>query len=151
MHNLAKNAKFIRLQPDDSGYGVTAGTSDVTSEYIDMLGFEEVTIVTGFGAITSTAVTSVKVQQCDTSGGSYADLASTSISVADDDDNQMTVHSIYRPKERYLKVVTDRGTANAVIDFQIAILCLPTNAPPTHDSATVVSAEYFNSPAEGTA
>lgn len=151
MHNLAKNAKFVRVKLDGTNYVGTAATTDLTSEYIDTLGFEEVTIVTGFGAITSSAVTSVKLTQCDTSGGTYADLTGTSITVADDDDNQVTVHGLFRPKERYIKVVTDRGTANAVLDFQLAILSNPTIAPVTHDSATVVSSEFYNSPAEGTA
>lgn len=143
--------KWVRIKPDGSGFTVAAGTSDVTSDVIDTQGYEGVEVLTGFGAITSSAVTSVKLTQCDTSGGTYADLAGTSIAVADDDDNQMTHHVLFRPLERYIKVVTDRGTANAVIDFQLVKLFGAKKQPTTDDTATVVSREIYVSPAEGTA
>lgn len=150
-HNLFKNAKVLRLKVDGTNYQASAGTSDLTSEAVDTFGFEEVTFITLFGAITSGAVTSTKAQQCDTSGGTYADLASTAISVADTDDNKVSVSSIYRPRERYLKHIIDRGTQNAVVDGVLVILSRPTTtAPVTHD-ATVIAAEYHSSPAEGTA
>lgn len=149
--NASRMGKELRIKVDGTNYTAAAGTSDLTSEYIDTAGYDSVVIRVGFGAITSSAVTSVKIQQCDTSGGTYADLEGTSIAVADDDDNQMTVHEIVRPRERYLKVVIDRGTANAVVDFCSATLFGAGKLPVTHDSATVVSAEVHVSPAEGTA
>lgn len=144
---LAKNVKVIRAMN-----AVAAGTTDQTSSWIDTAGFDGIVFITAFGTITSTAVTSVKIQQSTASDGTNgADLEGTSITVADDDDNQMTVHDIYRPRERYLAAVVDRGTANAVIDGIVAILYNGVKAPVTHDASTVVSAEYFASPAEGTA
>ena len=146
--NRANSEKAIRVMN-----GVVAGTSDQTSSAIDTKGFDGVKIYTAFGAITSGAVTSVKVQQSsdDGSADAYADLAGTSITVADDDDNQMTVHDIYRPRERYLKVVVDRGTQNAVIDGIIAVLYGAIKEPTTSDTVTVVARETHVSPAEGTA
>lgn len=133
--------------------GVVAGTSDQTSSAIDVAGYDGVKIYTLFGAITSGAVTSVKVQQSSDNGSvdTYADLEGSSITVADDDDDQVVVHDIYRPRERYLKVVIDRGTQNAVIDGIIAVLYGARKLPPTNDATTVVSREFHASPAEGTA
>lgn len=146
--NRANSEKTIRIMN-----AVAAGTSDQTSSAVDTQGYEGVKFYTAFGAITSGAVTSVKVQQSsdDGSADAYADLAGTSISVADDDDNQVVVHDIYRPRERYLKVVVDRGTQNAVIDGIVAVLYGARKEPTTDDSTTVVGRETHTSPAEGTA
>ena len=148
--NLTNAVNTKRIKVDGTNYTGAANTTDLTSEYVDTQGFEGARFICGFGAITSGAVTSVKVQQCDTSGGNYADLEGTGITVADDDDNQITVVEVYRPRERYLKHVVDRGTQNAVIDFLIVELYGAIEQPVSADSMTV-SQEIHNSPAEGTA
>jgi hypothetical protein len=149
--NLSTSIKTLRLKVDGTNYTGAADTSDLTSEYVDTQGFEGCRFVVGFGALTSTAVTSIKVQQCDTSDGSYSDLTGTSITVADDDDNKIAIVDIYRPRERYLKLVTDRGTANAVVDFLVAELYGATAHPVSQSSSIVISQEVHASPAEGTA
>lgn len=149
--NLANNVKSLRLKVDGTNYTGAAGTTDLTSEAVDTAGFEGCRFIVGLGAITASAVTSVKVQQCDTSGGTYADLEGSSVTIADDDDNQIAIIDIFRPRERYLKFVTDRGTANAVVDFLLADLYSPRVGAVTQDTTTVVSTEVHVSPAEGTA
>lgn len=146
--NSANGEKVIRVMN-----GVAAGTSVQTSSVIDTQGFEGVKIYTAFGAITTGAVTSVEVQQSsdDGSADTYVDLLGTNIVVADDDDNQVVVHDIYRPRERYLKLQINRATQNAVIDGVIAVLYGARKKPTTDDSATVVGRETHVSPAEGTA
>ena len=71
--------------------------------------------------------------------------------MADDDDNQIVALEIVQPKERYVRVVVDRGTANAVIDFGIALQSTAKAEPVTHDASTVVGSEVHLAPAEGTA
>lgn len=144
--NRANSEKTVRALN-----GVAAGTTAQTSSAIDTQGYEGVKLYSLFGAITSGAATSVKVQQCDTSGGTYADLEGTSVTVADDDDNQVVVHDIYRPRERFLKVVISRATQNAVIDGVVAVLYGAAKQPTTDDATTVVGRETHVSPAEGTA
>jgi len=153
MHNLSSVTKRIRVAPDDGAtttFTLAAGTSDKTTVYVDMLGYSSILWRVGWGAITAGAVTSIKAQQCDTSGGSYADLTGTSQTVADTADNSVSEVEIHRPQERYQRLYIDRGTQNAVIDFVEAILYNPRNSPPTQDS-TVAGTETFNTPAEGTA
>lgn len=146
-HNLANEVKVTRVMN-----GVAAGTTDQNSSAVDMQGWDGVMFITSFGAITSGAVTSVKLQQDTASGMSTAaDLAGTGQTVADDDDNQVVIHDLYRPTERYVRVVVDRGTQNAVIDGVVAIQYKGRKQPTTHDSSTVVSCEIYDSPAEGTA
>ena len=149
--NLSNGIKTIRMEADDSTFLVAAGSADILSEYVDTAGFEGVRFVIGFGAITSGAATSVKIKQCDTSGGSYADLEGTSITVADTNDNDVAIIDVYRPRERYLKVATLRATQNSAVDFLIAELYGARKVPTTEDSATVISREVHSSPAEGTA
>jgi hypothetical protein len=129
---------------------VAAGTTDQNSSSVDMKGFAGCQFVAMFGAITATAVTSVKVQTS-SDDSTFNDLEGTSITVADDDDNQAVVVDIGNPQERYLRCTIDRGTANAVIDGVIALQYLPDTEPVTHDTTTVVGSEFHHAPAEGTA
>lgn len=146
--NQSSDASWIRVMN-----AVAAGQTNQTSSAIDTAGYDGVEIVSAFGAITGGAVTSVKVQQSsdDASADAYADLASSSVTVADTDDNKIVVHDIYRPRERYLKVVISRATQNAVIDGVFARRYAPRVNPSTNDSTTVVSRKLLASPAEGTA
>lgn len=147
MNHGSLGEKVIRVMN-----GVAAGTSAQTSSAIDTAGFDAVKIYTLFGAIVSGAATSVKVQQSsDNDADTYADLEGTSVTVADDDDNQVVVHDIVAPRERYLKAVVSRATQNATIDGIIAVLYKARSAATTNDASTVVSREVHASPAEGTA
>lgn len=152
MGNLSDRVKTIRLRPDGSGYTVAAGATGVSSDIIDMQGYRGVRFIEGFGAIVANAVTSLKVQQNTANSASgMADLAGSSITVADDDDNQIAVTDILYPTERYLRVVTSRATQNATIDFLIAELYDPYELPADTSDASVVATEKFQTPAEGTA
>jgi len=141
-----KNHKIVQATTVTAG---AAATTDITSDAIDTAGFDGCTFVIPFGTITATAVTSVKAQQCDTTGGSYADLTGTAQTVADSDDDKTFYIEIFNPREQFLKCVVDRGTANAVVGAITAILWNAGNRPVTY--ASPVSGESFNNPAEGTA
>lgn len=145
--DIGKTLKFIRVEN-----GAVAGTSDLTSDYVDTQGYDGVLFLTSFGTITSGAVTSVKARQDTASNGATAeDLAGSAVTVADDDSNQVVVHDIYRPRERYVAIVVDRATQNAVLDGIVAILYHGTKAPVTNDATTIVALKTLISPAEGTA
>ncbi len=80
-----------------------------------------------------------------------ADLEGTDVAIADDDDNKLAVLDVYRPQERYVRLVVNRATQNAVIDGVIALQYKGRKAPVTHDVTTVAGAELHVSPDEGTA
>ena len=150
--NLTEMVKTIRLKPDGSTFAVAAGAADINSDVVDMQNFENVRFMVGFGAITSGAATSIKVQQgTDATVTDAADLLGTSVTVADTDDNQVAIVEIYKPRERYLRVVTKRATQNSVVDFAIAELWGAKKLPITDDAATTIGNEIHISPAEGTA
>ena len=143
-YNLSKAGKVTRVMD-----AVTAGTSDQNSTNIDMQGFDSVLFITSFGVITSSAVTSVKLQTS-TDNSSFSDLLGSDITVADSDDTSMTVHDLVAPQERYIRLVVLRGTQNAIIDGSNAQQYNATAEPVTHDATTVIGTELHVSPARGT-
>lgn len=145
--NLAKNTKVSIAVAPASG---VAGTSDINGATLDMSGFEGVLMVVTFGAITGSAVTSIKAQQGADSGLSdAADLAGTAQTIADTDDEKTFYIDLHKPQERYVRLVVDRGTQNAVVASAHYIQYGAHTMPTTH--GTNVSGETHISPAEGTA
>jgi hypothetical protein len=148
MHNLSRGIKSTRIENS-----AVAGTSTLTSDAVDMAGFRGARFVAAFGTITTSAVTSVKLQQSSDDGvaDSYGDIEGSDVTVADDDDNQLVVIDIYNPQKRYLKCIILRATQNSVFDGchvdQYGAYELPT----TDDTATVVERNILVAPAEGTA
>lgn len=146
--NLSKAGKVTRVMNAQA-----AATTDSTGSSVDMQGYDSVCFYASFGAITATAVTSVKAQQSsdDAVADAFADLLGTAISVSTTNGNDVVVLDISHPRERYVRPIVDRGTANAVIDGIIAVQYNANVEPVTHDTTTVVGAELHHAPAEGTA
>ncbi len=130
---------------------VGAGTTVITpSGFIDMQNMESCLFIAEFGAITATGVQSIEVHQSDASGGSYAALLGTKVSLADDDDTKVVMVEVVKPRKRFLKCIVNRATANAVLEGITAVLTGPKKLPTTQGT-TVVASEVHTSPAEGTA
>ena len=143
---LAKNTKVTRvLNAKAAGATAQNGTA------VDMQNWEGVMFVALFGTLTATQVTSIKAQQATSSSGTFSDLENTLLGPLDDDDSNKTlVLDVKNPRERYVRCVVSRATANAVIDGVVAIQYGPRKMPAAHDS-TVAASEAHASPAEGTA
>lgn len=147
--NLGKNVKISTAITPTAG---AAGTTDINGTTLDMQGFEGVLMLVRFGAITASAVTNVHAEQgAESDLSDAADLTGTGITVADDDDGQIFVIDLYRPRERYVRVVVDRGTANAVVASAEYIQYGNRKGPITQNVADAVTYELHVSPAEGTA
>jgi hypothetical protein len=129
--------------------GAAAATT-ITSSAVDTAGFDGCLFIVPLGTIVSGAATSVKVTQCDTTGGSYADLTGTNQTIADTDDDKLVYVDVVRPQEQFLKLVVSRATQNATIGGIIAIL-YGRRSLGTASHGTGVSGEQFNFVAEGTA
>jgi hypothetical protein len=145
--SLYKDTKVSQVITPTAG---AAGTADINGSTVDMSGFEGVMFIVTFGAITAGAVTSLKAQQGAASDMSdAADLENTGITITDTDDEKVKILEVYRPLERYVRVVVDRGTQNAVVASAIAVQYAPRVAPTSH--GTNVAGEAHVSPSEGTA
>lgn len=129
-----------------------AGTSAVNGAIIDMADFEGVQFVVALGALTATQVTSLKAQHGDAANLSdAADMAGTLTGPAlDADSNKTLVLDVNRPTKRYIRVVVNRATANAVIDSGMALQYGPKKKPTTNDATTTSATKSVVSPAAGT-
>lgn len=146
LRRLSSELKIIRHHGAEAA-GVTVITP---SAGVDTEGFGNCLFVVAVGTVTAGAATSIEVHQCDTAGGTYAALAGTNVTIADDGDNKYYYVEVSRPQERFLKCVVNRATQNAVIDGIFAILGAPTSRPITA-STTIGGGENWSSPAEGSA
>ena len=147
MQNLSKAVKLSQAITPTAG---AAGTSDINGATLDMQGFEGVLIEVTFGAITSGAVTSIKAQQGAASNLSdAADLEATAQTIADTDDEKTFYIDLVNPQERYVRLVVDRATQNAVVASATYIQYSADKLPTTHGAN--VSGELHIAPAEGTA
>jgi hypothetical protein len=145
-NNFAKDHKISQCSTVTAG---AAGTSDINATSVDMLGFEQVTFIVPMGAIVSGAVTSIKVQGSSDNSTWSIDLAGTSQTIADTDDDKTFYVNVVKPSYRYVRMVVDRGTQNATVGGIIAIQSNPKTLPVSH--GTSVSGETHISPAAGTA
>lgn len=144
---LAQKNKITQAIAPAAG---VAGTTDINGATLDMSGFEGILMKVTFGAITASAVTSIKAQQGAASDLSdTADLLGTGQTIADTDDEKVFYIDLYKPRERYVRLVVDRGTQNAVVASAEYEQYGARNEPVTHGSN--VSGETHISPAEGTA
>lgn len=139
--NLSKNVAVSLAKA-----GQSTGTTAVNGDVIDTQGYEGVMFV---GSIaTANAGNSVKAQQGALADGSdMADLEATSIASGDNGDSFLL--DIYRPRERYVRVVITRAGTTTVTGDVYALLYGARTYPVEHGAT--INAETHVSPAEGTA
>jgi len=133
--------------------GAAAQTA-ISCTAVNMTGFDGCLFLVPFGAIVSGAATSIKLTQCDTVGGSYADLTGTSQTVGDTDDNKTFVVDIQQPVEQFLKLEISRATQDATVGAVIAIPYHKSSRGtvlPVAGTNAIGGVERFTAPAEGTA
>lgn len=144
--NLSKNVQ-IRTALDHA-----EGSADRNGAEFDMQGFEGVLMVVKFGDIAAGAVTSIKAQQDTATGmGSAADLEGTGQTVAADDDNQIFIIDLYKPQERFVRVVVDKDASNNTEEMAFYIGYSAHKLPTVMTLADEVTYELHVSPDEGTA
>jgi hypothetical protein len=144
--NLSKNVQ-IRTALDHA-----EGNADRNGATFDMQGFEGVMMVVKFGDIATGAETNIHAESgTDSTPSDAADLTGTSITVEDDDDNQIFIIDLYRPRERYVRVVVDKDGSNNTEEMAFYIGYSSRKGPTVMTLADEVTYELHVSPAEGTA
>jgi hypothetical protein len=139
--NLGKRVKVTKvIAAQSAGTGTTNGT------ILDMQNWEGVLFVGG--AIgTANAGNYFKLQQDAASDlGSAADLVGSKITPGDNGDAIKV--DLYRPLERYVRIVAVRGASSTLGD--VYAIQYMSNKMPTTDASTIDSETHI-SPAEGTA
>lgn len=147
MNHLTEDKKVSSAVTPTAG---AAAQTAIEGTTLDMQGFDAFAVMLRMGAITSGAVTSMKIQQGDESNLSdAADLLGTSQTIAADDDGEIFISDIIRPAKRYVRVYVTRGTQDAVVASGEYIQYIAREKSVTQPSGTTV--EAFVTPAEGTA
>jgi len=126
---------------------VATGQAANESSVVDTVGFDSFTFIAALGAIDPTGTVVMKLQQCDTDDGSFADLTDASATATANDDEGLLVVEIYRPAERYLKAIVTTDVANGEIDSVICIKRDPKEIPVTQ-SDDVIDSAFVASPDE---
>lgn len=127
----------------------TAATTDVTSDSADLQGYEGCMFFVTLGVITGSAVTSIHAETS-SDDSNWNDLEGTNITIADDDDDEFFYLDIQRPRERYLRLIVDRGTQNAILGEIYALRYGAKSLPVTNTVTDAATGEIHISPAEGT-
>lgn len=135
---LSEEAKVTVVAP------VTTGTTTITGSALDMAGYDGALFIVRLG--TPAADNSIKITQCDTSGGSYADLTGTK--VGDHATDSPLIVDVRRPREQFLKYVVTR-TTSTTIDTVVIIQYKVRTRGVSQPSGTQIERHF--APAEGTA
>lgn len=151
MNLLSEGTKISSAVTPTAG---VAASTDLDGSILDMAGFDGVLVLVRMGAITATAVTGIRMEQGDASDLSDgSDLEGTAQAIADDDDDKTFFIDLFKPTKRYVRLVVDRATADAVVSsahyFQYTQGSLSKGVPTTHGSN--VAGESHVTPDEGTA
>ena len=143
MPNLSDSVGLIKVKDHSA-----ANTTAITSDAIDMQGYDGVLILTSFG--TAAADNTVKVQQSSDDGSTdaYSDLEGTSV-VSGTSDEDVWV-DVVKPTKRYLKLVAARGTSSTLESIW-AIRYGARKQPVDNTTSGTIIGEAHVSPAEGTA
>jgi len=146
--SILKNGEMQRILESEA-----AGTSDtLTSDAVDMKGFNSAYFIFTLGAITSTGTANCYLQQSsdDADADAYADLeGSAKISSGDTATQKIIIIEIINPGERYVKALIDRATANVEVD-SISVIKFGPKGMPTVQSSTVDGVNQLATPDEGT-
>jgi hypothetical protein len=135
---LSENCKITTVA------SVATGTSTITSSAFDMAGYDGVLFIVRLGSPATN--NNIRVSQCDTTGGSYAELEGSL--VGNHATDNPLVYDLKRPREQFVKYIVTRGTTTT-IDIVTVIQYKSRNRAQSQPSGTQI--ERAHNPAEGTA
>lgn len=143
--SLLKNIKITRVAASAS-----AAQTDVNGSILDMAGFDGVLFIALTGDVTDTSALALKAEQntLNQAGGMAELVGSAAFTAgATSADGKALVLDVFAPRERYIRAVLERGTANAVVDGIIAIQ-YQARSKPTAQDASVIASALINDPNE---
>lgn len=119
-----------------------AATTALTSDVVDMDGYDSVTFIALLGDVTSGSVLGLNIEHSDASGSGFAatTLNATFTAGASDADSKVLAVELHKPTKRYARAVLTRTTQNAEVGGIISVQSAPSKAPVSQD-ATVIDHE----------
>ncbi|MCV9960739.1 hypothetical protein OIU34_02405 [Pararhizobium sp. BT-229] len=143
--SLLKNTKITVVAA-----AAAAAQTDLASSFVDMYGFDGVLFVALTGDVSDTSALALKASQNtvnNPSGAAELVGGPTFTAGATNADNKALVLDVYKPRERYVRAVLKRGTANAAVSGILAIQYSGRRMPTEHDASVIASA-LLNDPNE---
>lgn len=130
--NHAQDQKHVAINSD-----MTVDNAAFTTAAIDTLGYDYAQIAVHFGNVPAN-VAALKVQECDTSGGTYADISGTVVGTDTDIDDAATTLPTaaagdgalivfeldLRNRKRFLDVVCTAGNGSGTVTEMSAVCTL---------------------------
>lgn len=117
--NFLRDCKITRVEAS-----AVAGTTTLTTDILNMQGYDSVCFIALLGDVTDTSVLALKVLGNATndtvSPTEYAGNAAFTAG-ASNADSKMLIVDVQKPRDQYVYATLARGTANAVLDGIIAI------------------------------
>lgn len=138
--NLSKDVKITVVAA-----AATAAQTAVTSDVLDMSGYDGVMFIALTGDVTATSVLTLTAKANSANSTSsptpVTQKATDAFTAgAADADSKALVVDVYRPTLRYVFVELTRTTANAVVGGIIAIQYSAANKPTTQAASVIASA-----------
>lgn len=143
--DFSKRCKVSRVSNS-----AVAATTAINSSIVDMAGYDGCIFLALLGDVTDTCVLTLTVQQNTVNSGTgMAAVGNTTAWTADatNADNKILLADIRNPRERYLRAVLTRTTANAVVDGILAIQYNESVAP-VAQASEVIAQVLLTSPSE---
>jgi hypothetical protein len=145
MHNLLRDVAVTVSS------AITGSTGASNYPAIDMLGYEGIAFVPLISGTPSTLGSSVSVQEATSSAmGDAADLLGTSVALSSGIAGGFAGVEIYRPRERYVRLVHTKTSTADIFLSVVNLLHRPLLAPVTQSTAQNHGVEFFNGPSSGT-
>lgn len=147
MHmNFLYDCKVVPVEPY-----AAAGQSTLTTDVVDMQGFDSVAFIAYLGDVSDTSVLTLTAKTNtanSTSSPTPTTLAQTVTFTAgaSNADDKLLVLDLHKPRDRYVFATLARATANAVLNGIIAVLYNADQKPVTQDASVIASA-HENDPA----
>lgn len=136
--NMLHDAVFVRVSD-----AVASGTTTITTDSVDMQGYNSVIFVASLGDVEDTSVLTLTPYTASDDSGSDA-AACTSVATytagASDADNALMLADMNKPRQQYAYATLTRATAAAAVDGIIAILYNAQEHPVTQDDTVIASA-----------
>lgn len=129
MRTILEALKVVHVPPDDGAtttYGLAAGTTDKNSVAVDALGFGRIAFLCIFGDNADTGTFSGEIEGSADGSTGWTDITGATnaftAGATNSDTEMIGVECDVNPAYRYYRFVSNRGTANTVIDALIALL-----------------------------
>ena len=118
MNQLNGNTQIQLVDPNSGAAGtktLSAGTTDVKSQWCNTVGVQTARFIVLIGAITSTGTIQFTLEHSDDQSTVVVETGIT-VNVTDANANQAVILEVTNPQFKNIRLSTDRGTANSALN-----------------------------------